>query len=511
MTKTFNGGKGFMDGLPGAFDTESYEKKIEALLNEIDEVNATGKYRPDWESLSSHPVPEWYKNSRFGIFIHWGAYSVPAYLNEWYPRMMYYKGNPVYRHHVRKYGRQFPYRKFIDSFTAPEFDADKWLETIAAAGAQFVMPVAEHHDGYKLYDSDLSRWTTVKQAMRRDVLGELKASAEKHGVVFTTSSHRAEHFWFMNGAQTLGYHTEANDSRYSDFYGPMATVEKRNGLYAMLRGERGIIPTEEWLKDWLAHSAELVKKYRPKALYFDWWVWIPEFRPYMKKFLAYYYNLAEVWGEQVAVEYKSDALMYGAGIYDRERGQLSGFSPSVWQSDTATAKNAWCHCTTNRYKTAAEIAAVMADVISKNGVFVLNIGPYADGRLHEKDVEILSSLGKWTKQNAAALFSSSPYKLFGEGRRHKAESFGDSLKYTSRDIRYTYKPCHVYAFVLKPHSKGIYKLKSLRADRDEFGFVIKGVSANGQPLKWRQTSKALIIEKPGTADTMPVVFDIEID
>ena len=82
MTKTFNGGKGFMDGLPGAFDTESYEKKIEALLNEIDEVNATGKYRPDWESLSSHPVPEWYKNSRFGIFIHWGAYSVPAYLNE---------------------------------------------------------------------------------------------------------------------------------------------------------------------------------------------------------------------------------------------------------------------------------------------------------------------------------------------------------------------------------------------------------------------------------------------
>ena len=120
-------------------------------------------YRPDWESLSSHPVPEWYKKSRFGIFIHWGAYSVPAYLNEWYPRMMYYKGNPVYRHHVRKYGRQFPYRKFIDSFTAPEFDADKWLETIAAAGAQFVMPVAEHHDGYKLYDSDLSRWTTVKR------------------------------------------------------------------------------------------------------------------------------------------------------------------------------------------------------------------------------------------------------------------------------------------------------------------------------------------------------------
>ena len=494
-----------------SFDSRSYKQKIDGILAEIEQVNATGKYKPDWESLAAHPVPEWYRKSRFGIFIHWGAYSVPAYFNEWYPRLMYYKGNPVYRHHVRKYGREFPYRKFTELFTAPLFDAEKWLETIKASGAQFVMPVAEHHDGYKMYDSDLSRWTTVKQAMRRDVLGELSAAAEKNSVVFTTSSHRAEHYWFLNGARTLGYRTEANDSRYSDFYGPMATVVNRNGLRAMLRGERGIVPDAEWLKDWLAHTAELVKRYFPKALYFDWWVWIPQFRPYMKKFLAYYYNLAEARGEEVVVEYKSDALMYGAGVYDRERGQLSGFSPAVWQSDTATAKNAWCHCTTNRYKKAVDVAAAMADVISKNGVFVLNIGPYADGRLHEKDVAILEALGKWTAKNADALFNSSPYKLFWEGRRHKAKSFGDSLKYSPRDVRYTYRPCHVYAIVLKPSRNGIYKMKSLRADRDEFGFGITGVFMNGSPVKWRQTSKALVIEAPAAEDGMPPVFDIRID
>lgn len=218
-----------------SFDSRSYKQKIDGILAEIEQVNATGKYKPDWESLAAHPVPEWYRKSRFGIFIHWGAYSVPAYFNEWYPRLMYYKGNPVYRHHVRKYGREFPYRKFTELFTAPLFDAEKWLETIKASGAQFVMPVAEHHDGYKMYDSDLSRWTTVKQAMHRDVLGELSAAAEKNSVVFTTSSHRAEHYWFLNGARTLGYRTEANDSRYSDFYGPMATVVNRNGLRAMLR------------------------------------------------------------------------------------------------------------------------------------------------------------------------------------------------------------------------------------------------------------------------------------
>lgn len=488
-----------------------YDRKIAAILAEVDEVAAGGKYSADWESLATHPVPEWYKKARFGVFIHWGAYSVPAFINEWYPRLMHYRGNPVYWHHVKKYGRDFPYLKFIEMFTAPRFSPEEWISAVKGAGARFIMPVAEHHDGYKMYDSALSRWTTPKQAMHRDVIGELKAAAEKEGLVFTTSSHRAEHFWFLNGARTLGYHTPALDDRNSDLYGPMVNVENKNDPVHMQRGERGIVPTEEWLKDWLAHTAELVKKYRPKALYFDWWVWIKEFRPYMKKFLAYYYNLAETWGEEVVVEYKSDALMYGAGVYDRERGQLDGFSPEIWQSDTSTAKNSWCHATTNIYKKPADIAAVMADVISKNGVFVLNIGPKADGTLAEKDVGILAELGRWTSANAEALFESSPYKRYGEGRRHKAKSFGDNLRYTSRDIRYTYKPSHVYAFVLRPSKRGVYKLKSFRADRDECGFIIKGVTMNGKEVKWLQTAKALIVTTPPPESDMPVVFDISID
>lgn len=177
-------------------------------------------------------------------------------------------------------------------------------------GARYVMPVAEHHDGYKMYDSELSRWTTVKQAMHRDVLGELKRECEKQGVVFAASSHRAEHFWFVNGAKTIGYKNDATDPEYEDLYGPCANVNKRNDLLTLLKQEKGIVPTKEWLTDWLVSSCELIDKYRPATLFFDWWVMNEAFRPYMKKFLAYYYNKSLEWGKEVCVQYKSDAIMY---------------------------------------------------------------------------------------------------------------------------------------------------------------------------------------------------------
>lgn len=490
--------------------SNKYEKELAA----IDAVIAAGKYKDDWESLAEYPAPEWYKKAKFGVFIHWGVYSVPAYFSEWYVRLMYYKQNPVYWHHSKKYGKDYPYRNFISQFTAPEFDAAEWISLIRESGAKFVMPVAEHHDGFKMYDSALSRWTSVKQAMGRDVIGELKKETEAEGLVFATSSHRAEHYWFVNGAATVGYPNEAVSEEYSDLYGPCVNVNKKNSLRTLLRQEKGIIPSKEWLEDWLVHSAELIDKYRPQSLFFDWWIMNHAFRPYVKKFLAYYFNRSAEWGKEVCVQYKSDAVMYNVGIFDRERGQLAGVSPYVWQSETSTAYNAWSYCTTNKYKKPCEIARVMADVVSKNGNFVLNIGPKADGTICDEEKKILAAMGKWTRRNSEAIWGASPYKFWGEGKKFSYGSFREKNRYCKRDVRYTYRPCHVYAFVLGYARDGVYRMKRLALSNDDFHFVVRGVKLLGsdERVEWKLNGKYLEIKcKTRFEDDMPLCFDINVD
>lgn len=487
---------------------------ISDYLVRIDEVIEKGEYKDNWESLSHYPVANWYKEAKFGVFIHWGVYAVPAYFSEWYCRLMYYKGNPVYWHHRRKYGKNFNYREFIPMFKAEKFDADNWVKLIKDAGAKFMMPVGEHHDGFKMYDSDLNEWTSVNMGPKRDILGELKASCEKNGMIFSTSSHRAEHFWFMNGGRTVGYDNETLDEKYRSLYGPCVGVHKRNNLYTLLKQEHGIEPTKEWLEDWLVSSCDIIDRYEPASLFFDWWVSYKAFRPYLKKFLAYYYNRSLEWGKEVCVYYKSDAAMYNCAIFDRERGQLPGISPYIWQSETSTARNAWSYCTTNKFKSPEEIACNMTDVISKNGCYVLNIGPKADGTICDEELKILSEMGRWTRKNAEAIWGTSPYKVFGEGKVQKNGSFSEKYDYTEKDYRFTYRNGVIYAFVLVPAGRKEFKIKSLAHSMDMFNFVIKNITVLGEgtPAKYDISKKYLTIRThEKITDTMPVCFKIEVD
>lgn len=205
--------------------------------------------------------------------------------------------------------------------------------------------------------------------------------------------------------------------------------------------------------------------------------------------------------------------MYNASIFDRERGQLPAVSPYIWQSETSTAYNAWSYCTTNRWKTPEEIARVFADVISKNGNFVLNIGPKADGTLCGEELHILHELGEWTSRNRDAIWGTSPYKVAGEGKRQKSGSFQEHNHYTSRDFRYTYRPCHIYAFALKPNRRGVYRLKALRHSMDGFNFDIQKISVlGGGPAEWDLNDQRLCIRAHDAPDTqMPLVFDIQVD
>lgn len=153
-------------------------------INVIDEVIAKGKYKPAWESLSNYDMPEWYRRAKLGIFVHWGVYSVPAFGSEWYSRNMYIQGSKAYEHHIAKYGPQseFGYKDFIPMFKGENFDADAWVSLFKRAGAGYVVPVAEHHDGFMMYDSDLSRFTSVNMGLHRDYLGELFSAAKKQNM-----------------------------------------------------------------------------------------------------------------------------------------------------------------------------------------------------------------------------------------------------------------------------------------------------------------------------------------
>ncbi len=487
---------------------------VENYLNIINRVIADGYYKDTWESLSGHPVPKWYSDAKFGIFIHWGVYSVPAYTNEWYPRNMYQEGSKEYEHHIKTYGPhdKFGYKDFIPMFKAEKFDAGEWMKLFKDAGAKYVMPVAEHHDGFQMYDSELSRWNAVKMGPEKDILAELKAAAEKEGLTFCASSHRAEHYWFLNGGRNFA--SDVNDPEFEDFYGPACP----GGDYT--HNVTINPPTKEHLDDWLARTCELVDKYRPKIVWFDWWIHQLAFKPYLKKFAAYYYNRAIEWGEEVTINYKYEAFAPTTAVFDIERGQLDAISPRLWQNDTAIAKNSWGYTENNDFKNPNELISDLIDIVSKNGCLLLNVGPRADGTITKEDTDVLLKIGQWLKVNGEGIYGSTFWHVFGEGPTEIPKgAFTDTNRspFTSEDIRFTYKNGYVYAYVMKTPQDGNIKIKSMKIVSEGTGggdFEISSVSILGfkDDISYTRDNEALTVKlsKPIDSD-YPICIKIKVN
>ncbi|HPC77876.1 MAG TPA: alpha-L-fucosidase, partial [bacterium] len=349
-----------------------------------------GPFKPVWESLENYEVPQWYQDAKFGIFIHWGVYSVPAFGNEWYPRNMYKQGTREFEHHVKTYGSQknFGYKDFIPMFTAEKFDPDKWADLFLKSGAKFVVPVAEHHDGFAMYDCSYTGWSAVSMGPKRDIIGELANAVRKRYLVFGVSYHRAEHWWFFH--EGMKFDSDVRDSRYIDFYGPAQPETTQ--------------PNEEFLEDWFSRLCELVDKYHPQVVWFDWWIEQPAFEPYLRRFAAYYYNRGFQWNRGVAINYKNQAFPRKAAVFDVERGLLEDIDPYFWQTDTSISKNSWGYIKDHDYKTADWIICDLVDIVSKNGALLLNIGPKPDGTIPEQEEEILLEIGQWLLVNGEAIY-----------------------------------------------------------------------------------------------------------
>lgn len=353
-------------------------------------------YGMDWETLQNHEIPDWFQDAKFGIYAHLGVYCVPSFKSEWYPRYMYIEGHEVQEHHEKTYGplSEFGYHDFIPMFKLANFDADEWAELYKRAGAKFAGPVAEHHDGISMWDSDVNRWNTVDMGPRRDVVGELTTAIRKRDMKVITSFHHGfnigEYFTEVPGTHTA-------DPAYADLYGKFENPE-------------------EGYDRWLAKLVEVIDKYQPDQIWFDWCLReVP--LEYRRRFASYYYSKEKEWGRNLIITRKLDQLPNGVGVLDHEGGSERDVTPYLWQTDQSVGGHYWSWRTGLETKSARSVLHELIRVVSKNGVMLLNVCPDSNGNIPGGQKEMLYEMGDWLKVNGEAIYGTRPWCVSGEGPR----------------------------------------------------------------------------------------------
>ncbi len=484
-----------------------YDAERNRLLKEEEKQENDGPFRPDWATLNTYQQPQWYKDAKFGIFIHWGVYSVPAAENEWYPRNMYRPGEGAYKNFHQQHGGDDPakgYKDLIPLFRAEHFDATEWARVFKESGAQYIIPVAEHHDGFSMYDSGLSDWTVVKMGPKRDTLGELSKAIRAQGLHFGLSSHRAEHNFFYDGGRAI--RSDVNDPKFASLYGPAHQWFEAAGDNHTLVNDWTWV-SDAWTNDWLARDTELVEKYKPEVVYFDWWIGQPNFRRAVAQFAAFYYNYAVAHGYTGVIDFKDYSLNWKAGVRDFERGQQDHIVADHWQTDTSISDKSWGYIEHDTFKPSQFLIDQLIDIVSKNGNLLLNFGPRSDGTIPDEIRERLLAMGAWLKVNGDAIYGTTPWKTFGEGpTKVEAGAFHDTdtKPYTSDDFRFTAKGDTVYAIGMAcPAKENAAKatIHALGSSHEGASLQIANVELLGSTdkLTWTQGADALEVTLPPNA------------
>ena len=453
-------------------------------------------YQPEWNSLQQHPCPDWFRDAQFGIYFHWGLYSVPAFGNEWYPHWMYLPGRPEYEHHLATYGKldRFGYKDFAAGFTADHFSPDAWVDLFKEAGARYIGPVAEHADGFSMWDSRINRWNAARMGPRRDIVAEMERAVRKQGLKFLTTFH---HQWLWGWYSSPVPEADIYQPQFADFYWPQRHTSGDVGAFNYSHPDPA--PSTRFCEIWRDKVIEVVDRYQPDIIYFDTRSFIiPE--PYRLQMLAHFYNSSHRAERDVVMTYKEADFANGSGQVDIEAGQLGEKASFVWQSDDVLDWNSWAYLTKPDYKSAGRIIHQLIDIVSKNGNLLLDVGPRPDGTIPEEIENRLRQIGAWLRVNGEAIYDTRPAFRFGEGPTHLKEgAFGSERNkdLTAQDLRFNTRAGAFYIHVLGAPGNEL-RVASLTRDTPlPFGILHKAELLGSPQLpRWEWKPDALVLQIP---------------
>lgn len=432
-----------------------------------------GPYQPTTESLRRHKAPRWFEEAKYGIFIHWGPYAVPAY-HEWYVDFISPKasfgfllGGPPYtasrgllpeelfkanvreeavKYHLANWGPDFAYDDFIPMFRAEKYDPEAWAELFRQAGARYVVLTAKHGDEFALWPTKFTRRNSMEMGPRRDLAGELLKAVRARGLKMGFYHNTTYTFW---------------DPRY---------------------------PGRDWV-DYMNNSIkELVDLYQPDIIWGDVRVGpvrdrqgnpLPADYWGSKEVLAYFYNRSKNPDEVVANDrwgLDTDGKILG-DFHTPERARMTRISKEKWETCDSLDPTSWGYNRTlppGHYMTANELVDYLVDVVSKNGNLLINIGPRADGTIPEVMVETLRKVGEWLKVNGEAIYGTTYWETHKDG-----------------DVRFTRRGNTLYAIALEWPEEELV-LASLAGKPVE---KVELIGFDGR-IEWRQDSSGLRIQPP---------------
>ena len=460
-------------------------------------------FKPTVESLRNYRCPEWFRDAKFGIYLHWGPYSV-AEQGEWYARKLYEQGRPEYDHHLKTYGHpsKHGYKDFIPGWKAENFDPDKLVGLFKRAGAKYFCPCAVHHDNFDLWDSKHHEWNAVNMGPKKDLIKLWREATLKQGLRFGVTTHLSRSYSWLNVAnqaddegQLAGVPYDGGDPKGKGLYPPRHDdTHPRAPLNA----------PEAWRELWAKRVKDLVDNYHPDHLYFD--CAIPfrgddRGRTGMDVIAHFYnHNMRQHGGKPegvMCVKERPFQGFYAGGMttLDYERGKASHILPDPWQTDDSIGS--WGYNENTPYTTAGAVVDKLIDIVSKNGNLLLNIPIRADGTLDEKATGILEDIGKWLRVNGEAIYGTRPWYLYGEGPTEIPHKVIES-PCMWKDIRYTTKGNTLYVFVLDWPRQKKPVIFGMLAEMNYLVGKITSVELLGHEgkLDWQQTPDGLAVRFP---------------
>ncbi len=470
---------------------------VNGAVRQIPVKMAPGPVEPNWESLKqNYKVPDWFNGAKFGIFMHFGIFTVPAHKNEWYEKFLYAGGNDntlkemkshdsALAWHTEHFGPpdKFGYKDFIPMFKAEKFDADAWALLFKKAGARYVVAPAQHHENFAMWDSQVTPFNAVRMGPKRDVDGELARAIRKQGMKVGLANHGIENFQFINPPPELVEKMKAEkvdlfDPQWADFYN-----------YA----DRSDTALQRFLVNWYERNVELIDKYQPDLLFFDNGIDQRYLDPLKLDIAAYYYNRAKSWGKEVSLTTKKAAFAPSGtntqtigSILDFEAHTPGGIRTGSWEADRPIG-NSWGYITDMRVKSSDDVISWLADAVSKNGTLLLNVSPMADGTIPEDQQETLIRVGKWLETNGEAIYDTHAWiKAQETGKEH---------------IYFTVKGDALYAIVVGKWPDSDVLITSLAEGQAPAGKITSvSMLGSAKPLSFGQYSDGLKIRLP---DSVP--------